>query len=306
MIILNEHDLATLQKMLVRILGEDVEHEGRSLASKTSGSTRVKVDPGQMEQILVNLAVNARDAMPDGGKLVIETANVELDREYCQLHSHAQPGRYVLLAVSDTGLGMSEEVKSHLFEPFFTTKPKGRGTGLGLATIYGAVKQAGGAIEVYSEESHGTTFKIYLPQVVEKAEKLTSGGRVAAMPGGNETVLLVEDEGIVRDLATRILKRLGYDVLQAPDGGQALMLAENYRAPIHLLMTDVVMPGMNGRQLAERLEALHPEMKILYTSGYTENIIVHHGVLEEDLNFIGKPYSPQALAKKLREVLDKS
>ena len=292
---------ASLHKMLVRLIGENIEL--KTVQSKKLGAT--KIDPGQFEQILVNLAVNARDAMPDGGKLVIETANVELDEEYCRVHSYAQVGSYVLLAVSDTGCGIPEDVKSHLFEPFFTTKPKGHGTGLGLATIYGAVRQAGGFVEVYSEVGKGTAFKIYLPRVAEKPEKLNQELHALEVQGGSETVLLVEDEKIVRDLALRILKRLGYHVIHASDGGKAFMLAESYTERIDLLMTDVVMPGMNGRQLAERLSKIHPEMKVLYTSGYTENAIAHHGIIDEGLNFIGKPYALQVLAPKIRDVLDK-
>jgi two-component system, cell cycle sensor histidine kinase and response regulator CckA len=300
--VLNLNELVvSLHKMLTRLIGEDIRL--KTIPGKQLGS--VKIDPGQIEQILVNLAVNARDAMPDGGKLIIETANTELDEDYCRLHPHSKLGAHVMLAVSDTGIGMNDEVKSHLFEPFFTTKPKERGTGLGLATIYGAVKQAGGSVEVYSEEGEGTTFKIYLPLVAEKAERLKAAAPIIDMPGGDETVLIVEDEKSVRDMAIRILKRLGYNVLQAPDGGQAFMLAEKYTDKIDLLMTDVIMPGMNGRQLAERLIQIHPEMKVLYTSGYTENTIAHHGVIDEGLHFIGKPYTPQALAKKLRDVLER-
>ena len=300
--VLNLNELiVSLEKMLRRLIGEDIEL--KTIPGKRLGS--IKADPGQLEQILVNLAVNARDAMQDGGKLIVETANVELDDEYCRLHPHSRPGAYVGLAVSDTGTGMSDEVKSHLFEPFFTTKPKERGTGLGLATIYGAVKQSGGNVEVYSEEGEGTTFKIYLPLVSQKAERLQAAAPAIDMPGGDETVLIVEDEKSVRDMAIRILKRLGYNVLQAPDGGQAFMLAEKYTDKIDLLVTDVIIPGMNGRQLAERLIQIHPEMKVLYTSGYTENAIAHHGVIDEGLHFIGKPYTPQALAKKLRDVLER-
>jgi len=299
--ILNLNDLLdNTHKLLIRLIGEDIHLE--TIPGVHLGS--VKVDPGQFEQILVNLAVNARDAMPDGGKLIIETANVDLGADYCARHAHVNPGPFVMLAVSDTGHGMSKKVKDHLFEPFFTTKPKEQGTGLGLATIYGTVKQAGGSIEVYSEVGQGTAFKIYLPRVKEKAEKLQKEVRKQELPEGNETVLLVEDEGIVRDLAILILKRLGYNVLSAPNGGVAFMLAEKHKERIDLLMTDVVLPGINGRQLAERLVKIHPEMKVLFTSGYTENVIVHHGVVEETLNFIGKPYSPPALAMKIRDVLD--
>ena len=301
--VINLNDLIeSLHKMLTRIIGEDINFQ--KVLSQDLGS--VIIDPGQFEQVMVNLAVNARDAMPEGGRLLIETANVELDENYCSQHPQIAAGNYVLLAVSDTGHGMNEEVKKHVFEPFFTTKPKGRGTGLGLATIFGAVKQAGGAIEVYSEVGAGTTFKIYLPKIEKPADKLAKGKSSPNLVQGNETVLIVEDEASVRDLALRMLKRLGYKVLHASNGGEAFMLVEKSAERIDLLMSDVVMPGMNGRELAKRLLKLHPEMKVLFTSGYTENVIVHHGILEEKLNFIGKPYSIQALARKIREVLDQN
>ena len=266
----------------------------------------MKVDPGQFQQILMNLAVNARDAMPDGGKLMIETANVELDPGYCALHPYVNPGRFVMLAVSDTGKGMSEEVKAHIFEPFFTTKERGSGTGLGLATTYGAVHQAGGSIEVYSEVGIGTTFRVYLPRVEEEAASPVKDDRPAALPVGTETVLIVEDEGILRNLCVQILERLGYKVLQARDGAKAIAEAQGYGDRIDLLLTDVVMPGMNGSELATQLVLHHPEMKVLFTSGYTEDVISHHGVLAEGVSFIGKPYTPSALARKVREVIDEA
>ncbi len=299
--VLDLNDLVDhLQRMLTRLIGEDVELQ--TMLGEDLGA--VRVDPGQFEQVLVNLAVNARDAMPDGGRLIIETSNGELDEGYCARHSQVQPGKYVLLAVSDTGHGMSDEVKKRIFEPFFTTKPKGRGTGLGLATIFGIVKQAGGAIEIYSEVGLGTTFKIYLPRIDMPSEKLTARKPSGDLARGRETVLLVEDEMSVRDLAHAILNKLGYTILRASNGSEAIQIAERHRERIDLLLTDVVMPGMNGRELAERLLTLHPETKVLYTSGYTENVIVHHGVLEENLHFIGKPYSLQSLSKKIRETLD--
>jgi PAS domain S-box-containing protein len=302
--VVNLNDLIdNLHKMLVRVIGEDVTL--RTVLSKDLHP--VLVDPGQFQQVLLNLAVNARDAMPDGGTLVIETAEVELDEAYCAAHPEAQPGPFVMLAVSDTGHGMSDEVKSHLFEPFFTTKSMGRGTGLGLATTFGIVKQAGGSIEVYSEPGVGTSFKVYLPRAEGAATSVgTARGRKGAMPGGRETVLVVEDEAVVRDLVMGILNRLGYRVLAAANAEEALALARRHREPIDLLMTDVVMPGMNGRELAERLTVVHPETRVLYASGYTENVIVHHGVVDATLNFIGKPYSPQGLAMKIRDVLDAS
>ena len=263
----------------------------------------MKVDAGQIEQILVNLAVNARDAMPGGGKLLIETVNVDLDAGYCVRHPYVRPGRFVMLAVSDTGHGMSGEVKRQIFEPFFTTKPKGTGTGLGLATIYGVVKQANGSIEVYSEIGKGTTFKIYLPRHEAEAARTPEPSPPTELLGGSETVLFVEDEEIVRDLGVRILSGLGYKVMHAGNGDEAIARAMEYGDRIDLLVTDVVMPGMSGRELANRLTRIHPETRVLFTSGYTDNAIVHHGVLDEGVSFIGKPYSHSALAKKVREVL---
>jgi len=298
--VVNLNDLIrSLAKMLTRVIGEDVELD--TVLQEGLGS--VEVDPGQFEQVLVNLSVNARDAMPDGGRLVVETSNCELDEEYCSRHPDVQPGRYVLLAVSDTGHGMSDDVKRHLFEPFFTTKHKGQGTGLGLATTFGIVKQAGGAIEAYSEVGRGTTFKIYLPSVQEEAAPLVTEAHAAEMVKGKETILLVEDDENVRDVALNMLEHLGYRVLTAANGGEAFLLMEKHAADVAMLMTDVVMPGMNGRELAERLLKLKPALNVLFTSGYTENVIVHHGILESSLNFIGKPYTMQALARKIREVL---
>ena len=290
-----------MHAMLPRLIGEDIALQvttGKDLGS-------VKIDPGQFQQILMNLAVNARDAMPDGGKIVIETANVDLDEGYCALHPYVKPGRFVMLAVSDTGQGMSEEVKAHIFEPFFTTKEQGKGTGLGLAMTYGAVKQSGGSIEVYSEVGIGTTIKIYLPRIEEEAVKPEKEDRLTDLPGGTETILLVEDEESVRDLCVRILERLGYRVLQARNGTEAIAEARGYGDRIDLLLTDVVMPGMNGAELATQLVLQHPEMKVLFTSGYTDDAIVRHGVLDEGVSFIGKPYTPSSLARKVREVLDR-
>jgi two-component system cell cycle sensor histidine kinase/response regulator CckA len=301
--ILNLDDLiADMHPMLDRLIGEDVEI--RTVTGRELGS--VKVDPGQFEQILFNLVVNARDAMPDGGEIVIETSNVDLDDGYCAVHPYVKPGLFVMLALSDTGHGISEEVKPHIFEPFFTTKPKGIGTGLGLATSYGAVKQAGGSIEVFSEVGKGTTFKIYLPRVGEMASEQGSGDQLTDMPGGTETVLFAEDEDMVRDLGVSILKQLGYRVLHAANGHDAIALAGKYRGRIDLLLTDVVMPGMSGRELATLLVLHRPEMEVLFTSGYTDDAIVRHGVRDDGVLFIGKPYTPSALARKVREVLDKA
>ncbi len=289
-----------LDKMLRRVLGEDIE-------LKTSLSDfigKVKVDPGQIEQVMINLAVNARDAMPDGGKLTIETANVELDEEYAHKHIAVKPGRYVMLSMSDNGVGMTPEVRERIFEPFFSTKEKERGTGLGLSTVYGIVKQSGGSIWVYSEPGQGTTFKIYLPQVDEPWEEMKDEV-IGEVLQGNETILIVEDEEVVLKLAVRVLKKRGYKVLEAPDGGKAFMLCEAFKEPIHLILTDVVMPGMSGSKLVERLKKIHPEMKVLYMSGYTDNAILHHGVLEPGVNFIQKPFNVDGLSRKVREVLDK-
>jgi len=290
-----------LKKMLQRLIGEDIEL--KTMLSK--GLASVKVDPGQYEQILVNLAVNSRDAMPDGGKLTIETANADLDEDYHATHPYIKPGRHVMLAISDTGCGMSAEVKSHLFEPFYTTKQKGRGTGLGLATIYGAVKQSGGSIEVYSEPEKGTVFRIYLPAIAENPEALEmDSSSSTSLPKGDETILLVEDERIVRELATKMLTRLNYSILPASNGAEALEIARSYAGIINLMITDVVMPGMNGRQLAEQLKQIRPQIKVLFTSGYTENAIAHHGIIDSNLNFIGKPYGSRDLARKIRRILD--
>ena len=297
-----DHLVAETHKMLTRLIGENIALQATT--GKSLGS--VKIDPGQFQQILMNLVVNARDAMPRGGKIVIETGNVDLDEGYCALHPYVQPGRFVMLAVSDTGAGMSEEVKAHLFEPFFTTKEKGSGTGLGLATTYGAVHQAGGSIEVYSEVGIGTTFKIYLPRVDEQVINPENDDRPTDLPGGTETVLIVEDEGLLRNLCVQILEQLGYRVLQARNGTEAIAEVQGgYGDRIDLLLTDVVMPGMNGSELATQMVLHFPEMKVLFTSGYTEDVISHHGVLAEGVSFIGKPYTPSTLARKVREVLDK-
>jgi PAS domain S-box-containing protein len=300
--VLNLGELAAnLNRMLIRLIGEDIDL--KIISSGGLGS--VKVDPVQFEQVLINLAVNARDAMPEGGELTIETSNASLDDDYCRLHPHLKPGTFVMLSVKDTGHGMTAEVREHLFEPFFTTKPQGRGTGLGLAMIYGVVKQAGGLIEVDSEAGIGTTFRIYLPMVRERAEKLDRGSRAGDLKGGSETILLVEDDPMVMNMAVRILKQLGYSVLHAEDGARALLLAEGYKGRIDLLVTDVIMPGINGLDLADRLKSIHPETAMIFTSGYTDDVLTDHGVTGEHLHFIAKPYSPQSMAGKIREVLDK-
>ncbi|MBM4332539.1 MAG: PAS domain S-box protein [Deltaproteobacteria bacterium] len=292
--------LLDLDKMLRRVIGEDIE-----LVNMLAGDLgRVKADPGQIEQVVLNLALNARDAMPKGGRLVIETANVEMGQEYARIHASVVPGRYVMLAVSDAGVGMTLEVRERIFEPFFTTKPKGKGTGLGLSTVYGIVKQSGGNIWVYSEPELGTTFKVYFPRVDEPLETEKKKPQVMYLPHGGETVLLVEDDRDVRTLTVQILKKQGYHVLDAANAGEALLSAEDYPGEINLLVTDVVMPGMSGRTLAEKLLLLHPPMKVLYMSGYTDEAIVRHGILEKGINFIQKPFSLEGFTEKVREVLD--
>jgi CheY-like chemotaxis protein len=283
------------------LLGERIE----LVTAPSASADRVKVDPTQIEQVILNLAVNARDAMPEGGRVTIETGEVELPADYQDATFPVAPGRYVRLAVSDTGIGMNESVRSHIFEPFFTTKQHSKGTGLGLPTVYGIVKQSGGYIWVRSEPGKGTTFEIFLPQVesdVEPAEPsvATSG----SSPRGSETVLLVEDEAAVRALARATLVRHGYHVLEAHDGSDALTLAERHRGPIDLLLTDVVMPGMSGRELVSRLTPLRPTMRVVYMSGYSDDAIAHHGVLDPGTAFFQKPFTPRALAQMVRDVLD--
>jgi two-component system, cell cycle sensor histidine kinase and response regulator CckA len=290
-----------MEKMLRRVIGEDIELR----TSSVSDLWLVKADRGQIEQVIMNLAVNARDAMPNGGRLTIETANVAFDADVSHPATAIPAGKYVMLAVTDNGCGMDDKTKAHIFEPFFTTKEKGKGTGLGLATVYGVVKQSGGYVWVYSELGRGTTFKIYLPQIADEipAGARDRGSASRDLPKGSEVVLLVEDEAGVRELAREYLQMSGYSVIVAEDGHTALELAAMHAGQIHLLMTDVVMPGIGGRELAERVSKLRPEIKVLYMSGYTDQAITQHGVLEGEAVLLQKPFTLATLASKLREIL---
>jgi PAS domain S-box-containing protein len=289
-------------KMLTRVIGEDID----LVMVPAAGLGTVRADAGQIEQVIMNLAVNARDAMPSGGKLTIETSNVALDEESARLHPSLRPGNYVMLAISDTGAGMDSETQSHIFEPFFTTKGT-KGTGLGLSTVYGIVKQSGGYVWVYSEPGKGTTFKIYFPRVAETADspvQLATPAEPASPEPGTETILLVEDEANLRYLARQFLEKQGYRVIEAADGAVAMQIAVAHEAVIHLLLTDVIMPGMNGRELAQRISEIRPNVKVLYMSGYTENVIGRNGTLDAGVRLLQKPFTLRDLKSKVREVLD--
>jgi CheY-like chemotaxis protein len=286
--------------MMQRIISEDIQIE----TFLASDLWLVKVDPAQIEQVIINLAVNARDAMPDGGKLTIETANIVLDENHLADAPGIQPGEYVLLAITDTGQGMSSEVQAHLFEPFFTTKGKGKGTGLGLATVYGIVRQNQGDIRVYSEQDQGTSFKVYLPRVKEVEQLWSPPTGKEEIPVGNETILLVEDDAQVRELTRQILAEQGYTVLETENGQKALQLVDHYSEPIHLLVTDVVMPGMSGQALAEQLTRTCPNLKTIFISGYPDETIAHHGILDSGIVFLQKPFTSTNLAHKVRSTLD--
>ena len=292
--------ISEMNRMMPPLIGEDIE----LVIELSPDLGQVKADSGQIEQIIANLAVNAKDAMPFGGELAIRTSNIVLDEEIARRYESVQSGPYVLLTVSDTGHGMSPETMRRVFEPFFTTKEVGKGTGLGLSTVYGIVKQSGGYVSVDSEVGRGTTFKIYLPQIDEKVSEIETRPTHSALLLGKETVLLVEDDNQVRSIAAMALEMSGYDVLVAANGEEALPLCERYNSKIDLLLTDVVMPRMSGQELSSRLLKLRPDTRVLYMSGYSENAIIHHGVMEEGTDFIEKPFSPETLTRKIREVLD--
>lgn len=294
--------VADMEKMLPRLIGEDIDL--RLMLDPVLG--QVKADPGQLEQVLMNLAVNSRDAMPDGGKLIVRTANAEIDTAFAREHPGSIPGKYVTLVVTDTGTGMDPETQAQIFEPFFTTKGRDKGTGLGLATVYGVVKQSNGYIDVESAKGKGSVFTIYLPLVEEASTVLQKSTPEPRTMRGSETILLVEDSEPLRRLAELFLKENGYRVLAAADGSEAQVAAAQFSDPIHLLLTDVVMPGINGRVLAERLAPSQPAMKVLYMSGYTDNFIAGHGVLEDGVHLLHKPFTEETLMRKVRELLDSS
>jgi PAS domain S-box-containing protein len=289
--------ISNMQKLLRRVIGEDIELR---MTCREIGA--ITADPGQMEQVIMNLVVNARDAMPRGGTLTIETANVELDATAAETHIGAPAGSYVMIAVTDTGIGMDAETRSQIFEPFFTTKPTGKGTGLGLSTVFGIVQQSGGTVWVYSEPGRGTAFKIYMPRTTaqELAPRPTAASQTS---GGSETILLVEDEAQVRAVVRMVLTKAGYQVLEALNGEDALDMCKRFSGPIHLILTDVVMPKMGGRELADQLRALRPASKVLFMSGYTADTVVHHGVLDENIEFVQKPITPDVLMRRVRDVL---
>ena len=292
-----------VENILARLVGEDIEL--RAFLDPDVGD--IKADPGQIEQVFLNLAANARDAMPTGGKLTIETSNKILDDGYALKNPDVRPGEYVRIAVSDTGQGMDPEVLSHIFEPFFTTKAQGKGTGLGLSTVYGIVTQSAGHITCDSEPGKGTTFSIYFPRTAEARDRTAARtGERIAVSGGSETILLVEDEEIVRRFTRTVLERNGYTVIAASGGKEALAIVESRECEVALLVTDVVMPQMSGAELAKRLSLVCPKAKVLFASGYTGNVIVHHGMLDPGIDFIQKPFRSQEFLAKIREILDRS
>jgi len=292
--------IVNMEKMLSRLIGEDIE----LITVLGADPAMVRTDPGQLEQVVMNVVVNGRDAMPGGGKLIIETAKALVDQSYAGTNVDIRPGAYIVLAISDTGMGMDSETTAHLFEPFFTTKAPGKGTGLGLATAYGIVKQSGGAISIYSEPGRGTTVKIYLPSAEAKAAADMAEPQPAASLGGNETILVLEDEARVRKLICEVLSGRGYHVLEAVRGEEAIRIASEFKGRIHIVLADVVMPEMSGPQALEQIRALQPHVKVLFMSGYTDEAIMHHGILESGAPFLQKPFVPDALARKVREVLN--
>jgi hypothetical protein len=293
------HVVTGLSAMLRRLIGEDIDLQ----LTLREDLGRVNADPGQIEQVMMNLVVNARDAMPQGGSLTIETANVTLDDNYAQRHIAVKPGPYVLLAVSDTGKGMDEATKSRLFEPFFTTKEPGKGTGLGLSTVFGIVKQSGGSVQVYTEQGTGSSVKVYLPRIDQKVQLERAGRRKTSLRG-SETILLVEDDEMVRTLVRETLEREGYKVIDSADPVEAQRLADGHRGKIQLLITDVVMPKLSGKELARSLTHIRPDLKVLYMSGYTDSAIVNSGILQKEVSFLQKPFTPASLSSKVREVID--
>jgi two-component system, cell cycle sensor histidine kinase and response regulator CckA len=293
--------IMSIKTLLHRIIGEDIEVN--TYLDQHLGT--MEIDPALVEQVIMNLAINSRDAMPKGGKLTIETFNTELSTEYSETHPDVIPGRYVAFAISDTGVGIAKEIMSQIYEPFFTTKERGKGTGLGLSTVYGIVKQSGGHIWCYSEVERGTTFKIYFPRVdKEIREPIPQTALTDQLPHGTETILIAEDEESVRKLCSNMLQNLGYQILQAKDGIEGFKIFQGYKKPIHLLLTDVMMPGLNGKELSDKLLKISPDLKVMFISGYTDNAIVSHGVLDPGLTFLQKPFTPQLLAGKIRELLD--
>jgi CheY-like chemotaxis protein len=291
--------VVNLDKLLRRLMDDNIQ----MTTAVQEDVGKVKADPAQIEQVIMNLVVNARDAMPHGGRILIETANVDLDSAYADEHATVKPGRYVMLAVSDSGVGMDRETVAHIFEPFYTTKESGHGTGLGLSTVYGIVKQSGGYIWVYSEPGKGSIFKIYLPRVEESVEESAAPPPQLSAQRGTETILLVEDEVAVRDLIQTVLSEQGYNVITSRDPQHALHIASTSTHGIHLLLTDVVMPGMSGRELATLISARRRGIRVLFMSGYTDNVITSGGMLEKGLAFLQKPFSPARLVHKVREVL---
>jgi CheY-like chemotaxis protein len=290
-----------MENMIRRLIGEDIEF----ITNLTPDLWKVHADSGQMEQVIMNMVVNSRDAMPLGGKIIIKTANVELGRDDFNDHGVSpQAGPYAMLSVIDNGVGMDEEIRSRIFEPFFTTKDRGSGTGLGLSTVYGIVKQSNGYVWVYSEPGHGTAFKIYFPRMKEKGVPEEKEQTPVGNLDGSETILIVEDDERLRFLAKKILQRHGYKILEFESGDEALEAIKAYEGPIHLLITDVVMPGMSGKETAENLQTLLPDVRVIYMSGYLDDTIVRHGILSPGVNFLEKPFSPKGLAGIVRKVLN--